>query len=129
MKARPISPHLQIYRPQLTSVLSITHRMTGLFLGLGSLLLLWWLGAAAAGPETYARTRAMFASLPMILLLVAWSWALYYHLCNGVRHLFWDAGYGYELPRVYAGGYVVIGVSLLLTALTWVCVVAQGGAA
>lgn len=127
MKARPISPHLQIYRPQLTSVMSITHRLTGLFLSAGALVLLCWLVAAAAGPERYETARAVLGSPVLLALLALWSWAFYYHLCNGVRHLFWDAGMGYELPQAYASGYAVLAVSLLLTVLTWIAVVVGGG--
>ena len=117
----PLSPHLQIYRPQLTSVLSITHRATGVFLALGALLLCYWLLAIAAGPASYERLIALLGSWPgrVVLLLIALSF--YFHLCNGIRHLFWDAGLGLELRTTYRSGYAVLVASLALTAATcWV---------
>src|SRR5258708_21896065 len=95
--ARPLSPHLQVYRPQLTSVLSITHRATGVALAIGTLLLVWWLLAAATGPEQFAVVQAVLGSWIGRLLLLGWTWALFYHLANGIRHLFLDAGRGLEL--------------------------------
>ncbi len=118
--ARPLSPHLQIYRPQLTSVLSITHRATGVALAVGTLLLVWWLIAAATGPEEYALAQTVMSSWIGRVLLLGWTVALFYHLCNGIRHLFWDAGYGFELRTTYISGWLVIVATLVLTALTWV---------
>jgi succinate dehydrogenase / fumarate reductase cytochrome b subunit len=119
-KTRPLSPHLQVYRPQLTSVMSITHRATGIFLSLGTLLLVCWLASLAAGPEAYNQTHAFFSGWLVKLLLFAWSASLFYHLCNGIRHLFWDAGYGFDIPTVYASGYVVLIATAVLTLATWV---------
>ena len=116
---RPLSPHLQVYKPQLTSVLSILHRLTGLALGVGTLLLVWWLAALAAGPEAFADARAFAGSIVGRLLLLGWSWALFYHLCNGIRHLFWDAGRGFELRAAYASGWTVVAASAALTAAAW----------
>src|SRR5258708_16088954 len=87
---RPLSPHLQVYRWQLTSVMSILHRATGIALSLGAILLVWWLGAASDGPEPYAAVQRFLGSWIGLLLLFGWSLALFYHLCNGVRHLVWD---------------------------------------
>src|ERR687892_1500300 len=101
---RPLSPHLQVYRPQLTSVLSISHRVTGVALAVGTLLLVYWLVSAAAGPDSYATAQSVIGSWLGIVLLFGWTYALFYHLCNGIRHLFWDAGYGFELPTVYRTG-------------------------
>lgn len=129
MANNPLSPHLQVYRPQLTSVLSITHRATGVFLVLGTLMLLYWLVAAALGPATYAEAQRCFAALPTQLLLVAWTFAFYYHLCNGIRHLLWDTGWGFDLDTAYKTGAAVVVGAVVLTVLTWWCVVAQGGAA
>jgi succinate dehydrogenase / fumarate reductase cytochrome b subunit len=129
MTSRPLSPHLQVYRPQLTSLLSITHRTTGVLLSLGSLVLLYWLVAAATGPEAYARAQSVLGCIWSKLLLAGWTWALFYHLCNGIRHLCWDAGKGLDLKTAYASGYTVIACSLVLTALTWACVIAQSGGA
>jgi len=117
---RPLSPHLQVYRPQLTSVLSILHRLTGVFLSLGTLLLVWWLVAAASGPEAFATAQGFIGSWLGYLLLLGWSVALFYHLCNGIRHLAWDAGYGFELENVYRSGWAVILGTGVLTVLAWV---------
>jgi len=127
--ARPLSPHLQIYRPQLTSVLSITHRATGVALAVGTLLLAWWLIAAATGPEAYAEVQAVLASWIGRLLLIGWTIALFYHLCNGIRHLAWDVGWGFEIARGRLTGWIAIGASLLLTLAIWACVFVRGGAA
>jgi succinate dehydrogenase / fumarate reductase cytochrome b subunit len=116
---RPLSPHLQIYRWQLTSVLSILHRATGVALTLGVVLLVWWLVAAAEGPASYGRAQAFLGSWAGLALLFLWSVALYYHLCNGLRHLWWDTGGGLELPSVYAGGWAVLAGTAVLTAITW----------
>ena len=126
MSSRPLSPHLQIYRPQLTSILSITHRGTGIFLSLGVVVLAYWLVAIAGGEGPYVTARECLSSVPGKLLLAAWSFSFYFHLCNGIRHLFWDAGIGFELKTVYASGYTVVAASVVMTALTWV--VALGGA-
>jgi succinate dehydrogenase / fumarate reductase cytochrome b subunit len=110
---------LQIYRPQLTSVLSITHRATGVALSLGTMVLLYWLQAVARGPETYAAAQEFLGCWLVQLVLAGWTWAFFYHLCNGIRHLFWDAGKGFELHQVYASGYTVLAAATTLTALTW----------
>src|ERR1051326_1934080 len=115
---RPLSPHLQVYRWQLTSVMSILHRATGVALGLGTILLVWWLVAAAQGPEAYAGVQRFLGSWIGLLLLFGWSVALYYHLFNGLRHLWWDTGRGLDLPAVYAGGWAVLAATVALTALT-----------
>ena len=117
---RPLSPHLQVYRPQLTSVLSILHRITGVALGVGTLLLVYWLAAAAGGPESYAAAQGFIGSFFGQLLLFGWTIALFYHLANGIRHLFWDAGYGFELPTVQRSGQAVLVATAVLTVLSWV---------
>ena len=119
LAARPLSPHLQVYRPQLTSVLSITHRTTGVALAVGTLLLVWWLLAAATGPEQFAVVQGILGSSIGRLLLLGWSWALFYHLANGIRHLFWDAGRGLELKTAYRSGWLVVLASIALTLVTW----------
>ena len=118
--SRPLSPHLQIYRPQITSVISITHRITGLALAVGSLVLVWWLLAAASGPASYDRAAGFLGSFFGLLILFGWTYALWFHFCAGIRHLFWDAGYALELPEVYLGGWIVVGASIGLTILTWI---------
>ena len=117
---RPLSPHLQVYKPQMTSVLSITHRATGVVLTLGALLLVYWLIAAAAGPEAFATAQALIGSWIGYLFLFGWSVALFYHLCNGIRHLFWDAGLGFELPDAYRSGYAVLIGTAALTLVAWI---------
>lgn len=118
---RPLSPFMlgQYYRFQLTSVLSFAHRLTGIGLSLGAVLLAWWLVALASGPWAYAAFSRHVAAWYGQVLLAGWSWALLYHLCNGVRHLVWDLGHGYSIPVAYRSGYAVVIVSVLLTAAAW----------
>lgn len=117
--SRPLSPHLQVYRPQLTSVLSIFHRMTGVFLASGAMMMTCWLLTAAAGPEYYAWSQWFLTSWVGYALLAAWSWCLFYHLCNGVRHLFWDVGLGFSLQSTYASGVLMILAATGLMAASW----------
>lgn len=119
-RQRPLSPHLQIFKPMLTMVLSITHRITGVFLVIGLLPLVYWLVAAATGPEAYAHAQGVLGSMLGMLLLFLWTLAFYYHLGNGIRHLFWDAGYGFEIPTAYKSGKAVVIASIVLTLLTWI---------
>ena len=116
----PLSPHLQIYKPQLTSLMSILHRITGIFLSLGTLMLVYWLMAAAEGPEAYQQAQDLLRSWLGLLLLFGWSLALFYHLCNGIRHLFWDAGLGLDIKTVYLTGQIVWVSTFILTSLTWI---------
>ena len=120
MTNRPISPHLQVYRPQLTSVLSILHRITGVALAVGTILLVYWLIAAASGPEAFASAEALVGSWLGRILLFGWTFALYFHLTNGIRHLFWDAGFGFELKTVYASGWTVVALAAVLTLLSFI---------
>jgi succinate dehydrogenase / fumarate reductase cytochrome b subunit len=119
-KPRPLSPHLQIYRPQITSVLSILHRLTGVFLGLGALLLAWWLIALASSPEAYAAVRGFMGSFVGRILLLGFTFALFFHLLNGVRHLAWDLGLGFDLKTVRRSGLGVVTGSGVLTLLAWI---------
>ena len=121
---RPLSPHLQIYRWQLTSVMSILHRASGIALSLGAILLVCWLAAAADGPEPYAAFQHFLASWFGLLLLFGWSAALFYHLCNGIRHLWWDSGRGFELKSVYLGGWAAVAAAAALTIIAWIAGVA-----
>jgi succinate dehydrogenase / fumarate reductase cytochrome b subunit len=123
----PMSPHLQIYRPQLTSVMSILHRITGIFLSLGTLVLVYWLMAAAEGPQAYQQAQSLLSSWIGLLLLFGWSLALFYHLCNGIRHLFWDAGLGMDIKTVYATGQFVWIATIVLTVFTWVIAFSMKG--
>jgi succinate dehydrogenase / fumarate reductase cytochrome b subunit len=117
---RPLSPHLQVYRWQLTSVMSILHRMTGVALAVGTLLLVYWLIAAAAGPGAFAAAQEFIGSILGRLLLFGWTVALFYHLCNGIRHLFWDAGRGFELRTAYASGWAVVVAAAALSVIAWI---------
>jgi succinate dehydrogenase / fumarate reductase cytochrome b subunit len=118
---RPLSPFMigPYYKPQMTSVLSITHRITGAALVVGTLLLVFWLVWAARGPGFYEQAQAVLGSMLGQLLLFLWTWALFFHLANGIRHLFWDAGYGFELHEAAKSGWWVVGSSIILTVLCW----------
>jgi len=117
---RPLSPHLQIYRWQLTMTLSILHRATGIALAVGAILLVSWIGAAADGPAAYAKMQWFLGSWIGLLLLFGWSVALFYHLCNGIRHLMWDTGRGLDLKSVYASGWTVVAATGALTIIAWI---------
>ena len=120
---------MQIYRWQLTSVLSILHRLTGLALAAGTLLLVYWLVATAAGPAAFATAQELVGSILGRLLLFGWTVALFYHLANGVRHLLWDAGQGFELRTAYASGWAVVIAALALSLIAWIAgYAARGGA-
>jgi len=125
--ARPLSPHLQVYRWQLTSVLSILHRATGIALSLGTILLVLWLVAAASGATPYAHVQGFIGSWIGLVLLFGWTVSLFYHLCNGIRHLWWDTGQGLELPAVYASGWAVLAATAVLTVLAWAFGLSQWG--
>jgi len=114
---RPLSPHLQVYRPEFTSVLSIMHRITGVGLTLGALLVVWWLLAAASDPDYFAMVDGLMTSWLGHLVMIGSLWALCYHGCNGVRHLIWDMGYGFELDTAWKSGMAVLGGSVALTLL------------
>ena len=120
---RPISPHLQIYRWQLTSVLSILHRAAGIVLSAGAILLVWWLVAAASGPDAYEGVANFLGSWIGLLLLLGWTAALFYHLCNGIRHLVWDTGQALDLKSTYLGGWLVVGATAVLTVVTWIAAI------
>lgn len=117
---RQLSPYLQIYKFQWTMAGSIVHRITGVGLAFGTLLLTWWLVAAAVGPDAFARAQKFIGSGFGLLLMFGWTWALFYHLSNGIRHLIWDAGCSFELPAAERGAYIVAGASLGLTVLAWI---------
>jgi len=125
--ARPLSPFTTIYRWPLAMALSILHRITGIAIAVGLLLVVWLLLGLANGPESYAKARAFCGSWIGLLLLFGWTWALTFHLANGIRHLFWDVGKGYTVGQAKASGVAVVIASLVMTALIWICVLAQGG--
>ncbi|MBE7211687.1 MAG: succinate dehydrogenase, cytochrome b556 subunit [Gluconacetobacter diazotrophicus] len=116
---RPMSPHLQVYRFQLHMALSITNRMTGVAASVGTLLLVWWLVAAASGPKPFDTVQAVIGSWIGLVVLFGWTLALVFHTVSGVRHLFWDAGYGFDKAQYQRMGPVVVAVTALLTILIW----------
>ena len=117
---RPLSPHLGVYRWQIANTLSILHRATGVFLSFGALVLSGWLISVAAGFDAYARVASWLAGPIGALLLFGWTFALFYHLCNGIRHLVWDTGRGYELPTVYRSGWLAVIAAAILSVLAWI---------
>ena len=112
---RPLSPHLQIYRWHLSMATSILHRMSGVVLALGLLLLTWWLAAAASGPEYFYLVHDIMASWIGRLILLGFTAALFFHLFNGIRHLMWDIGYGFEIETAQRLGYLVFALTILAT--------------
>ncbi|MEW5965368.1 MAG: succinate dehydrogenase, cytochrome b556 subunit [Pseudomonadota bacterium] len=124
---RPLSPHLQIYSPLINMVMSILHRMTGAALYLGSVLLAWWLVAAASGPDYFAFVSGIMASWPGKLVLLGYTWALIHHALGGIRHFIWDTGRGYELATIDLLSWGTIVLSVLLTAAVWAAVALLGG--
>ena len=119
---RPLSPHLQIYKPQISSVLSILHRLTGIGLAVGTLLLTWWLTAAAYGAAAFTHAQGFMDSWFGQLFLLGFTLAFFYHLCNGIRHLFWDVGKGYEMETVRKTGWLVAIFAIVATVATWATV-------
>jgi succinate dehydrogenase / fumarate reductase cytochrome b subunit len=118
-RARPLSPHIHNYRFPLVALLSISHRVSGVALAVGSLLLVYWLASAAYGPASYNQASHLLGSPIGLLVLFGFSFALFYHLANGIRHLFWDVGMGFDLRDAVKSGYAVIAVAIVLTLLTW----------
>jgi succinate dehydrogenase / fumarate reductase cytochrome b subunit len=118
--ARPVSPHIQIYKPQLTSVLSILHRITGVIAFAGAICILFWLVSLAWDAPMYGFMREVAVSIPVQVFLFIWSLSLIYHLLNGIRHLAWDALKGFELPEIYKSGKLVVTLSILITVAIWV---------
>ena len=121
-KPRPLSPHLQIYKWQLTSIMSIGHRASGIALSLGSFLIVIWLVALATGPENFLLVNNIISHWFGQFVLFGFSVVLFYHMLNGIRHLCWDLGYGFELSTVYKTGYSVLVVAIILTTITWLAV-------
>lgn len=121
---RPLSPHLQIYGWQISMLTSTLHRLSGIGLAMGSVLLAVWLCAAASGPEAFATANGIASAWYGQILMFCWSLTLFYHLCNGVRHLAWDFVVGLELETAKITGYLVIGISIALTVIVWICALA-----
>src|SRR6185503_11782113 len=118
--ARPLSPHLQVYRLPLAAWLSISHRITGIGLTVGMLLLTWWVAAAAYGPDAYETVIVFLGSPIGLLLLLGFSLALFFHLCNGIRHLLWDTSRNFEISKTQAGNAIVLIGTVVLTAIAWI---------
>ena len=125
---RPLSPHVGIYRWQITNTLSILHRITGFGLSLGLIPLALWLYSAAYAPSLFEDVRAVFASAIGKLALFAWTLAFYYHLANGMRHINWDMGKGFDLSEVTDSGHIVVVCAFALTILTWAIIITNTGA-
>jgi len=119
-QARPLSPHLQIYKPMLTMMMSIVHRITGAALYFGTLLFVWWLVAAASGPGAYAWVEAIYGSILGQLILFGYTWALVHHLLGGLRHFVWDTGHGFELDKVEWMARATLAGSVAITVLLWI---------
>lgn len=129
LKPRPLSPHLQIYRPMLTMMMSIVHRITGAALYFGTLLLAWWLIAAASGPSAYTAFESFIGSIIGRLILLGYTWALIHHMLGGIRHLIWDLGYGFEPAERELFTVATLIGSIGITLAIWVVgYVAMGGA-
>lgn len=118
-RPRPLSPHIQVYSWLITSTMSILHRLTGVVLSLGLLMVASWLITMAYYPESHVVMAKFLRSIIGNIFLIGWSAALFYHSCNGIRHLFWDFGKGFELKTATASGYFVLIMTVILTALTW----------
>jgi succinate dehydrogenase / fumarate reductase cytochrome b subunit len=117
---RPLSPHLTDYRLQFSTILSGLHRITGVALGIGTLLLTWWLVAAATSPEAFATVEWFIGSPIGLLMLFGWTFSLFFHLCNGIRHMAWDLGLGFEKAQYHATGQAVVAASAILTVVAWI---------
>ena len=117
-RSRPLSPHLQIYKPQITSILSIFHRLTGISLSIGSFIIVAWIVSLSMGVESYSYFMSVVDNWFIQTIIFGFAFALFYHLSNGVRHLFWDAGLGFELKSVYVSGSIVVLNAIILTTLT-----------
>ncbi|KQZ77695.1 succinate dehydrogenase [Rhodanobacter sp. Root561] len=126
---RPLSPHLQIYKRQVQMMTSIVHRATGIALAVGSVLVVAGLLHLAAGEDSFNHFKSILGSSVGMVLLVGWSWALFYHLCNGIRHLIQDAGLGYDIPQFVRSSWLSVAASIVLTVLVWAYVMTAGGAA
>lgn len=118
--ARPLSPHLQIYRPYITMVMSIVHRITGSALFFGTLLVVWWLIAAASGPDYFDYVQGIYGSILGRLVLFGYTWALVHHMLGGIRHLIWDTGRGFDIPSANRMAWMTLIGSVTLTILVWI---------
>ena len=119
---RPLSPHLQIYKPQMTSMLSILHRMTGAALVVGLLLMVWWIAAAAYSEEAYNTFMLLASAWYGQIILAGLSFCYIYHFFNGIRHLIWDSGHLFKIENATAAGYLIFWGSVVITALLWAAI-------
>jgi succinate dehydrogenase / fumarate reductase, cytochrome b subunit len=126
-RERPLSPHLGIYRPMYTMVLSISHRITGVLLSIGLIVLICWLLALAGGQDAYGTALECLRSPLVQLLLLGWLFSFFFHLCNGIRHLAWDCGFGFERKQARASGWVVFISAVALTILCAIWIVRLHG--
>ena len=117
---RPLSPHMQVYRMPIAAITSIMTRITGHALVAGLLLLVWWLVALASGPAAFGAVQWVLGSFPGLVVLFGVTLAGWYHTLAGIRHLAWDAGFGFRIPQMYASGRLVVAGTILLTLATWV---------
>lgn len=118
-RTRPLSPNIQVYRPQLTSVLSIANRITGVALSACAVVLVIWLGAAASGPDVYFQFQRIIGSWLGLIFLLAATFSFFLHFCGGIRHLVWDSVGAFELRQIYASGWLVVVASVVLTSASW----------
>ncbi|MFK8030551.1 MAG: succinate dehydrogenase, cytochrome b556 subunit [Gammaproteobacteria bacterium] len=125
---RPLSPHMTVYRPQLTSVMSILHRITGVLLSMSVLLLVLWLAALSSGPVSFANAQAFTSNVLVQLVIMGGVFSFFYHLCNGVRHLYWDMGKGLSIESAYRSGWAVVIVSLVLASSVFAYAMLGGAA-
>ena len=119
---KPLSPHLSVYRWPITMTLSILHRVTGSALSVGFVVLVGWLIAAASGGEAYEQFSGLLQTLVGRVFLVAWTFAFFLHLCNGIRHFFWDAGRGFEKHQANASAWIVVAMTVVLTLAYWLAI-------
>ena len=118
--SRPLSPHLQIYKLPPTAMMSVLHRGTGVVISIGTLFLVWVLAKAAMGPAAFEGTQNLVSSWFGYLVLFGFTFSLYAHFCNGIRHLLWDIGYGFDVSKANAGAIASLGAAIVLTVLTWI---------
>ena len=124
--SRPLSPHLQIYKLPLTAMMSVLHRGTGVVISIGTLLLVWVLAKAAMGADAFASTQWLLSSWFGYLVLIGFTFSLYAHFCNGIRHLIWDMGYGFDVSKANTGAMISLITAVALTVLTWIVAFAAG---
>ncbi len=118
--SRPMSPHLQVYKLPLTAMMSVLHRGTGVVISIGTLLLVWVLAKAASGAEAFEGTQNLLGSWFGYLVLIGFTFSLYAHFCNGIRHLLWDMGYGFDVSKANQGAMMSLIAAVVLTVLTWI---------